>query len=252
MIGRMMVVIGASVLAIALLGAAGAGMLFPLRRTASPAVPPRPGTLPVAEVREQLHRLILSRFQTVETSQFGVNRLLTLEELEHRTHPRMVTWKPEPGPEKSVVAKLEADGWSSVLFVSGRAALQPKPQFSSQRSTSRSDRERELHEAMERSYDRRILTPGIVLAGNPHPGSLPSRELLLPEMKRAFIAFGKGDDSITFRSGNWSFVGRAVRAEKAECLSCHKTPDTPLRVGDVLAVAVYGFGPNPAVANARL
>lgn len=243
MAGRSVLLIGGGILlAVLVLWVAGGKAQHPSEPVKLTAAPARADALPEEPLRDMLDRLIQIRFQTVSDKDFGMSRLVTLEQLMHRAHPKVLDWKPELTAEKSVVAELEAAGWSTILYVSGRAALEAKPRFRSPPNVQLTSEQVEFQEVREQNYDRRVLTAPIALIGDVPSANLPEREALLDEVKRAFSAF-ETSDTVKFRSGAWSFVGRPVRAQSTQCLKCHSRPNGPLAEGDVLAVALYGFAP---------
>lgn len=160
-----------------------------------------------------LNRAIQERFKHVDRF-FGMRRIVVPGDTPHQ-------FKPENVSELSAVQQLRDRRLSVVLYMAGRRVLEREPNLLTKEPTM---------------IDRRVVFGPIAVTQGSDLAGLPHAVDLIDESRAAFRHLARNDRYDVARDA-WTFSGRAIRAQSAECLTCHR--DRAL--GDALGVVWYAY-----------
>jgi hypothetical protein len=201
-----------------------------------------PGPKPEGGTVNTLDRVCQERFETIDWKNFGISRIPVLDTPQHFGLRNL---KPSTDAEKGVVADLKTGNWDAVLMVAGRSA-RDAARLTKGRPAADLAVQQAVAEKMPvgSRWTGRVISKPVVLTGDVTGAALPDQGQLVPKVAEAFNAFRK-QGSYEFRSGEWFVVARPIRAEKKECLSCHRADQdgTKINLGDPVGVALYAFAP---------
>jgi hypothetical protein len=184
---------------------------------------------------EALSRCIIKRFENLDDK--GLSRIPLV-------HSPVIHFRPETAEERSVVAKLDEDGWDVGFYLGGRRLLESGMT------------EAQWKKGGDGRY-RRAMSRPVVISQENTPTNLPEPWELWEHGRKALAASGSADP---YRStlGRWSIEARPIRADRQACLNCHRSnsnpqaqsasPDDgkpPLKVGDALGVAIFVYAKAP-------
>ena len=162
-----------------------------------------------------LNRAIQARFQGVDRF-FGLRRIVVPGDTPHQFQPEKVS-------ELSAVQELRDRGLSVAMYVAGRRVLEREPN---------------LLTKVPGVIDRRVIFGPIAVTHATELALLPHAVDLIDQSRVAFEHVGK-NDRLDIAKDGWTFTARAIRAESAECLTCHRER----AVGDPLGVMWYAYRP---------
>jgi hypothetical protein len=188
--------------------------------------PPRSGT-PLG----MFDRCIQERFRNVNDQ--GMARMPVI-------HRYVRQFSPETSEENEAVAWLREEGFTMGFFLGGRRLL-----------VSGGMTEAEWNGFREREVRDRTMNGPIFITESLAPADFP-RPWELSEFGRKALDPSAKANSFTGTLGRWSIAASPVRADRADCLSCHRTKQMPdaspvekdearLKVGDPLGVMIYVY-----------
>lgn len=190
--------------------------------------------LPSKNLIDRLQARIQTRFQDVDTGNFGISRLggpyNGHSPLFRKLRANGNVMIPENPEEKSVLDSLTKSGWDVVAFTASEHLRIPSHQdpVTKKRTIDGPAQNVAIVNGPVRiaGQDRRDFS-----AGPNHP-----------DLDRlAATAIDSGKESSEFSNGDWQFVTRRVHA-RAMCLSCHTKRDGhEVKVGDTIGIFMLGF-----------
>ena len=160
-----------------------------------------------------LNRAIQERFKHVDRF-FGMRRIVVSGDTPHQ-------FKPENVSELSAVQRLRDRHLSVALYMAGRRVLEREPNLLTKEPTV---------------IDRRVIFGPVAVTHPTGLDALPHAVDLIDHSRTAFQHLRTNDRYDVTRDG-WTLTGRAIRAQSAECLTCHR--DRAL--GDALGVVWYAY-----------
>lgn len=155
--------------------------------------------------------------------------------------------------EEAFIADLQRGGWTVNLYLAGRSLLDPSM---SEVEWSRALVDEMLDPRRGEASPFRTIGPPLVITNQGFREALPKPRELWEIGQRALRAAEVSDRYAT-TFGSWSVDVRPVRADREDCLNCHKTAEqtsrkppearsrAPLKVGDPLGVAIYVYRRKP-------
>ena len=162
-----------------------------------------------------LNRAIQERFRGIDRF-FGLRRIVVPGDTPHQFQPEQVS-------ELAAVQELRNRRLGVALYIAGRRVLEREPNLLTKEPNV---------------IDRRVIFGPIAVTQRAEFRALPHAVDLIDHSREAFDRLRKHDRYDVTRDG-WTFSARAIRAESAECLNCHR--DRAL--GDALGVVWYAYRP---------
>ena len=160
-----------------------------------------------------LNRAIQERFKGVDKF-FGLRRIVIPGDTPHRFTPESVS-------ELSVVQQLRDRHLSVALYMAGRRVLEREPNLFTKEPTV---------------VDRRVIFGPIAVTAATERTALPHAVDLIDESRAAFQQL-QARDRYDINLPGWTFSARAIRAQSAECLTCHRER----ALGDALGAIWYAY-----------
>lgn len=160
-----------------------------------------------------LNRAIQERFKQVDRF-FGLRRIVVPGDTPHQFTPEKVS-------ELSAVQELRDQRLKVVLYMAGRRVLEREPNLLTKEPTV---------------VDRRVIFGPIAVTHASNVPGLPHAVDLIDQSRAAFEHL-KSRDTYDIARDGWMFSGRAIRAESAACLTCHRGHAR----GDALGVVWYAY-----------
>ncbi|HJU42268.1 MAG TPA: hypothetical protein VJ691_05615 [Vicinamibacterales bacterium] len=160
-----------------------------------------------------LNRAVQERFKGIDRF-FGLRRIVVPGDTPHQ-------FQPEKVGESEAVQELRNRRLSVALYMAGRRVLEREPNLLTKEPNV---------------IDRRVIFGPIAVTQPSELHGLPHAVDLIEHSRDAFRHLRNNDRYDVTREG-WTFSGRAIRAESAECLNCHR--DRAL--GDALGVVWYAY-----------
>lgn len=162
---------------------------------------------------DALNRVIQDRFAGIDKF-FGLRRIVVIGDTPHQFRPETVS-------EEAVVQDLRDENLEVALYMAGRRVLDQEPNLLSERMAG---------------VDRRVIFGPIAVTAVERLHELPQSVDLIDAARQAFRELQRRD-RYPFERAGVKFSARAVRANSAECLGCHKGN----RQGEPLGVVMYAY-----------